>query len=85
MIDLFSAGLEKELTQLRSQQSNVFTVYGQWVPEVLKQIDIEHKKGMFSAKPIGPLGRSIWFFSLLFFVRFIVISVSWLACCYMHF
>ncbi|XP_042865205.1 structural maintenance of chromosomes protein 6-like [Penaeus japonicus] len=53
------SGLEKELTQLRSQQSNVFTVYGQWVPEVLKQIDIEHKKGMFSAKPIGPLGAFI--------------------------
>lgn len=51
--------LEKELTELRGQQSNVFTVYGPWVPEVLKQIDIAHKKGMFSAKPVGPLGAFI--------------------------
>lgn len=57
IIDAFSARLEKELTELRGQQSNVFTVYGPWVPEVLKQIDIAHKKGMFSAKPVGPLGR----------------------------
>lgn len=51
--------LEKELIELRGQQSNVFTVYGPWVPEVLKQIDIAHKKGMFSAKPVGPLGAFI--------------------------
>ncbi|XP_047475491.1 structural maintenance of chromosomes protein 6-like isoform X2 [Penaeus chinensis] len=51
--------LENELRELRGQQSNVFTIYGPWVPEVLKQIDIAHNKGMFSAKPVGPLGAFI--------------------------
>ncbi|XP_071550268.1 structural maintenance of chromosomes protein 6-like [Panulirus ornatus] len=51
--------LEQELQGLQSQQGNQFTVYGQWVPQLLQEIDVAYRKGLFSKKPVGPLGAFI--------------------------
>ncbi|KAK3874050.1 hypothetical protein Pcinc_020986 [Petrolisthes cinctipes] len=51
--------LEEELRGLKGQQGNQFTVFGHWVPRLLKEIDIAHSKGAFSKKPVGPLGAFV--------------------------
>lgn len=50
---------EQELQGLQGQQTNQFTVYGQWVPQLLREIDTAHKKNMFLKKPVGPLGKML--------------------------
>ncbi|KAG7155974.1 structural maintenance of chromosomes protein 6-like [Homarus americanus] len=44
--------IEQELQGLKGQQSNQFTVYGQWVPQLLHEINIAHKKRAFKKKPV---------------------------------
>ncbi|XP_042204993.1 structural maintenance of chromosomes protein 6-like isoform X2 [Homarus americanus] len=51
--------IEQELQGLKGQQSNQFTVYGQWVPQLLHEINIAHKKRAFKKKPVGPIGAFI--------------------------
>lgn len=59
-------GLERELKGLQGQQGSQLTVYGQWVPQLLKKIDIAHSKRMFIKKPVGPIGDDNTVFSCVF-------------------
>lgn len=52
-------GLERELKGLQDQKGSQLTVYGQWVPQLLKKIAHAHSNGMFIKKPVGPIGAFI--------------------------
>lgn len=51
--------LERELRGLQGQQGSQLTVYGQWVPQLLKKIDAAFAKNLFKKKPVGPIGAFI--------------------------
>ena len=58
LTDLFvSEGLERELKGLHNKKGSQLTVYGQWVPYLLNKIDNAHANGLFTKKPIGPMGK----------------------------
>lgn len=49
--------LERELKGLQGQQGSQLTVYGQWVPQLLKKIDAAFARKLFKKKPVGPIGN----------------------------
>lgn len=52
-----SNSLQEEIRKLAGQNQSQSTIYGQWVPQVLDEI--EKQQHRFSKKPIGPLGSYI--------------------------
>lgn len=48
-----------ELTHMSQSRSNRLKRFGLYVPDLLKLIDDEYKKGNFRHKPIGPIGAHI--------------------------
>ncbi|CAL4085532.1 unnamed protein product [Meganyctiphanes norvegica] len=51
--------LQEDIRRLAGQNQSQSTIYGQWIPNVLNDIEMLHNRGGFSRKPIGPLGSYI--------------------------
>ena len=48
----------RDLTNLEASRANKLRQFGEWMPELLRQIDMGVRDGRFHKRPRGPLGQS---------------------------
>jgi hypothetical protein len=47
----------KELSEIEASKNNSLKKFGQFIPDLVKKIEIAHKQGRFHEKPRGPIGK----------------------------
>ncbi|XP_014665142.1 PREDICTED: structural maintenance of chromosomes protein 6-like [Priapulus caudatus] len=47
---------KRDLRDLEESKTDRFRIYGQWVPQLIREVENAHKQGKFHQKPRGPIG-----------------------------
>ena len=67
--------IQRQLRDLQGSRNNKLKLFGSWVPDLLQRVDQAIRRGKFHQKPIGPIGNTLFLFSIFFLsIYFFIIS-----------
>lgn len=58
--------IQRQLRDLQGSRNNKLKLFGSWVPDLLQRVEQAERRGKFHQKPVGPIGNTLFFFSIFF-------------------
>lgn len=58
--------IQRQLRDLQGSRNNKLKLFGSWVPDLLQRVEQAERRGKFHQKPVGPIGNTLFLFSIFF-------------------